>query len=460
MNEVNNDSLLYVPTPERSSEKLNPIDIPEKIFVVSLKQLNVFVEAINSVRCCVTPGCNGILVPVSLQSKGLGGTVNISYVCNGCGISKVFFEGSLKNESLNTTEVGASIQVAFIISGCLYATYCKVLKLSLGLDTVCFSTFYSTIERMYPVVKQMVDEMCGEAKEEMKTIDEHTLGSWKQAVTSADAAWMTRGYHSKNGTFSVRNYYNGALLYYKHLCQRGRDNIVEGELYKGTSKSMEGFAAREVMHRAREEGMKLAVHWQDSDSSSAKPVAECFPECKIMICGGHAGKNHLKALENYSKMKEPSIDFIRKHKDRFPLISGVRCHCLNRHKPGCGCITDAFITRARNNFSYILTDSKSAEEFAKRLRVLPRHVCDEHEWEVMEEGAEPTTEHCDFHPLKVCSCGNCADKENFECEGKDYTTRYGLTCAFHSLLYEIECDYRASMADSLVHPVLKRGHSN
>ena len=166
MNEVNNDSL-YVPTPERSSEKLNPMVIPEKIFVVTLKQLNVFVETINSVRCCVTPGCNGILVPVSLQSKGLGGTVNISYVCNGCGISKVFFEGSLKNESLNTTEVGASIQVAFIISGCLYATYCKVLKLSLGLDTVSFSTFYSTIERMYPVVKQMVDEMYEEAKEEM-----------------------------------------------------------------------------------------------------------------------------------------------------------------------------------------------------------------------------------------------------------------------------------------------------
>ena len=78
---------------------------------------------------------------------------------------------------------------------------------------------------MYP---EMVDEICEEAKEEMKTIDEHTLGSWKQAVTSADAAWMTRGYHSKNGTFCVRNYYNEALLYYKHLCQRGRDNIGEG----------------------------------------------------------------------------------------------------------------------------------------------------------------------------------------------------------------------------------------
>ena len=98
---------------------------------------------------------------------------------------------------------------------------------------------------------------------------------------------MMHSHHFKNGTFSVRNYFNGVLLYYKHLCQRGRDSVVKGELYKGTSKSMEGFAARVVMKLAREEGMKIAVHWQDSDSSSAKPVAEWFPECKIMICGGH-----------------------------------------------------------------------------------------------------------------------------------------------------------------------------
>ena len=209
--------------------------------------------------------------------------MNIDYACDGCGISTACFGSSFKSEPLGTSEIGVAIQVAFIISGCMHATYWKVLKLSLGIDAVHFNTFYSTITRMYLVVKQMVAEMCEEAKEEMKTMDEHTLGSWKQAVTSADAAWMTRGRHSKNGTFSVRNYYNGALLYYKHLCQHGRDNIVKGELYKGTSKSMEGFAVQEVMNQAKEEGMKLAVHWQDSDSSAAKPVANCFPECKIMI---------------------------------------------------------------------------------------------------------------------------------------------------------------------------------
>ena len=451
---------LYVPTPQRILAKnIKPITVPEKNFVGSLPELDKFVQMINNVRNCVTPCCKGQLVPVSFDTKGLGGAVKVYYACDGCGISPPCFESSLKSDSLNTTEIGAAIQVAFVISGCMHATYYKALKLSLGLDAVHINTFYSTIMKMHPVVQQMVDEMCEEAKEDMKAIDEHTLGSWKQAVTSADAAWLTRGYHSKNATFSVRNYYNGALLYYKHLCQRGRDSIVEGELYKGTSKSMEGFAARVVMSQAREEGMKIAVHWQDSDSSSAKSIAECFPECKIMICGGHAGKAHLKVLQKYTKVKTAPAGFIRLHKSKFPQITKASCHC-DKHSQVCGCLTDGFIMRARNNFSNILTTSKSAEEFAKRLRVLPRHVRDEHEWEVQTEGSKPSRERCDFHALKVCSCGNCADKEKFECVGKAYTTWCRLTCPFHSLIYEIECDFRASMADSLVHPVLKRGHSN
>ena len=124
------------------------------------------------------------------------------------------------------------------------------MKLSLGLDTVDFSAFYLTIERIYPVVKQMVDEMCEEAKEEMKTMDEHTFGSWKQAVTLDKSR---RSMDDKWPPLQKWHIQCLQLLYYKHLCERGRDNIVEGELYKGTSKSiMEGFAAREVMHQARE----------------------------------------------------------------------------------------------------------------------------------------------------------------------------------------------------------------
>ena len=33
-------------------------------------------------------------------------------------------------------------------------------------------------------------------------------------------------------------------------------------------------------------------------------------------------------------------------------------------------------------------------------------------------------------------------------------------CEFHAMLYEIECTDRAALASKLVHPILKRGHSN
>lgn len=50
--------------------------------------------------------------------------------------------------------------------------------------------------------------------------------------------------------------------------------------------------------------------------------------------------------------------------------------------------------------------------------------------------------------------------EAISCEGKPYSTRYNLTCEFHSLMYQIECENRAAMAHRLFHPILKRGHSN
>ena len=43
------------------------------------------------------------------------------------------------------------------------------------------------------------------------------------------------------------------------------------------------------------------------------------------------------------------------------------------------------------------------------------------------------------------------------CQGKPYKI---LDCIFHALLYEIECHARAKQVKELIHPVLKRGHSN
>lgn len=66
--------------------------------------------------------------------------------------------------------------------------------------------------------------------------------------------------------------------------------------------------------------------------------------------------------------------------------------CPNRHSPGCGCKSDAFISQA-HNFSPVLSESDSAEDFVEKLLVLARHARNEHEW----DGGQ-----CGFHPLRVC----------------------------------------------------------
>ena len=58
---------------------------------------------------------------------------------------------------------------------------------------------------------------------------------------------------------------------------RGKDNIVNEELYQGTSKGAEGYAARLTFN------MNIAIQWQDADSSS-KAVTDHFPDAKVLAC--------------------------------------------------------------------------------------------------------------------------------------------------------------------------------
>ena len=110
----------------------------------------------------------------------------------------------------------------------------------LEIKALGMGTYIRTIEHMHPVVKAMLDEMCEAAKREKK---EDQIGSWKRAVTTANGTWQTRGWHGKNATFTIRNYLNGALLYYHHLCQMGSDKVIQEPLYGGSSKGAEGHAA-------------------------------------------------------------------------------------------------------------------------------------------------------------------------------------------------------------------------
>lgn len=197
--------------------------------------------------------------------------------------------------------------------------------------------------------------------------------------------------------------------------------------------------------------MNVEINWQDADSSSSNAVKAMFPNATIMTCGGHAARSHLKQLETLSGRKEFAKALQDRHKKAYPDVETVRCHCRENHSPGCGCMSKTFMEQSRNNFSQILSESQSAPEFARRLHSLPHHMCNEHKW----DGGE-----CEFHTPTVCSCGKCTDRSKHECNGKPYQTRNRLTCPFHSLAYKIEIEDRASMADNLVHPLLKRGHSN
>ena len=69
------------------------------------------------------------------------------------------------------------------------------------------------------------------------------------------------------------------------------------------------------------------------------------------------------------------------------------------------------------NFTSILVECQSPEEFVKRLKGLLHHVQARHEW----KGGK-----CEFLPLRVCSCGKGEDRDDIKCDRKPYSTRIKL----------------------------------
>ena len=369
----------------------------------------------------------------------------LSFVCSGgCRTRDVCLPFSGDHEESKQTVVSFALQVAFICSGANYAQYETVLG-SMGMHPVRDYKFYETIELLESHTTKLLDKQCELAKEKMKAIPSDKIGSWDRAVTVADGAWMTRGHHSQNFTFHVRDYMNNSVLYYKHLCQRGK-----GPLYEGTSKSMEGAAARDIFTKMKEEGMTIAVHWQDADSTAEKEVQKHFGDV-TKLCGGHYTRAHYNQLKKIKGQKSFGLVDQSKYKDEFPEVLTVKCKCINKHKAGCGCFSDPFIAGARKKLFKGLDDAgKDPNALKERIEMLSHHVCDEHEW----DGGQ-----CDFHSLRECSCGECADG-NLNCNGKEYKTRLKLSCPYHTLAYGIELNNRSKQAEKVIDKDLGRGHTN
>ena len=94
---------------------------------------------------------------------------------------------------------------------------------------------------------------------------------------------------------------------------RGQDRICNEDLWQGTAKAAEGHLTQKLWARAKEEGMKVEVNWQDADSSSAKGLRYSYDnkqEPQIMLCGGHVGWAQGKKLQELQKMTSFSSAFV------------------------------------------------------------------------------------------------------------------------------------------------------
>ena len=189
--------------------------------------------------------------------------------------------------------VSLALSLAFFISGQGYATYRKTLGKGLGLGVVSEKPYLQIVGLALPHIKEILDEMCKDAKTQIRNVSDDTLGSWGRAVTTCDGYWQKRGHFSQNYTFIIKNYLTGALLYYGHLSMRGAENISTEELWQGTAKAAEGHLAQILWAKSKEEGIEVEVNWQDADSSSAKGFRYSFgneQESKVMLCGWARGE--------------------------------------------------------------------------------------------------------------------------------------------------------------------------
>jgi len=59
------------------------------------------------------------------------------------------------------------------------------LKQCLGMSSVSAQVFINTIKLLHPVVEVMLNEMCDEAKNEMKSLGPIVVGSWERAITTS-----------------------------------------------------------------------------------------------------------------------------------------------------------------------------------------------------------------------------------------------------------------------------------
>ena len=88
-----------------------------------------------------------------------------------------------------------ALSFAFFISGHGYAGYQKALGTGLGLGVVSEKPYLEVIDLAFPHIKSILDEMCEDAKQQMKDLPPDQIGSWTKAVTCCDGCWIAGRHH-------------------------------------------------------------------------------------------------------------------------------------------------------------------------------------------------------------------------------------------------------------------------
>jgi len=393
---------------------------------------------LENVRCS-TSNCEGSIIVLDEKVKGLGGSKMLNLGCSICEW-KLDFNSSHKMEKSKRSVITTTILLSFLLSGATYSDYEKIFGSLVGESKTSDTTWYSFLEYLHPIVKQLLDEQCEFVKNYMKSLPDSQLGSWKRAVTTSDGCWQIRGHHSPNSTFVLANFLEPAIIYYENMSQRANTNDEnKGDL--GTSKSAEGRMADKIFQQCVDEGCFIETNFQDQDSNAYNTLTKYFPDAAYH-CSGHVNRSFGNQLEKYSQIKNSDKN----------ELDGLTCHC-RRHKKNCGCITKPFVTSAKiNHFCIIKNAGKDPLKYQEGMENFGKyHSKDIHTW----EGGQ-----CDFHPLVVCCCEKRCESGNLSCKGKAYTVKFPLTCPFHSKCFELECIERGEQAFEIIHPELGKGHSN
>ena len=145
---------VYAPGSRQDIKGRKPVAVNQCYFMGESTQITDLITQINSSCLCKTTGCSGTLIPYELKSVGLGGALEISYICNGCWDRRLTFRSSSNHvvsrqgHQLTSVHTIASLalQVAHFVFGSSYRQCYKIIKLAMGMPAEVPDTFYNMIK--------------------------------------------------------------------------------------------------------------------------------------------------------------------------------------------------------------------------------------------------------------------------------------------------------------------------